>query len=291
MNEATIRKNGEIREITIDEINKEYYNDNSEFLFCANRNCNAKIGYSEGPERRFFHTMPPHKNGNEITEQHITNCPYEIFRKKSNSSGVGGDGTTPVGITLEQRARALETGYRKALDPEYGKKKNSSKSKKNVVTKKDPDDKDEVKGKPTTRIVKTDDEGKKTRAKSLFQRDINEVGDSDYNQIRTVHGIMSSYAIGDNFKSITFYTHKGIKARVFFGEFFKVNYESQYNQIDYYFEYFDRAKAKGEDVIVVCIGDITKDDYDISIVVSDYHDISLNHKKHYEIFNIINGLI
>ncbi len=60
-----------LKEIPLESMTKEFYQENSEYLYCPNQNCNANIEYCEGKRHKYFRTAKSKVVGESIVERHI----------------------------------------------------------------------------------------------------------------------------------------------------------------------------------------------------------------------------
>lgn len=285
MNEATIRKNGNIETIDIDEMTKEFYNENEEHFFCPNPECDAKVVFASGPKRSYFSTRKYIRDGEEIIEQHNIDCPHFIERVEGTTARRRFDAEKLEGISEDHADNVLDKAFKRFLDPDYGKPKNKGKkkSKKRKVQKGEVDPSLPARGKLNTATPFDEEQERKPREEPVFYRDINDIGDSDYGVARAVTGEMISFNNNDGYISIELRTRTGKTARVYFGEYYQAHNDQQYAQIEYYGNYFRKRRKKNRTVVVSCLGEIRKDDYDISIVMNNYRHFRIDNLKHYAI--------
>ncbi len=282
---VTFRKDGVKEEISLENMTKQFYNQYREFIFCPNPDCDAKIEFAEGPKRKFLRTKKSIVNGEEIIEQHDENCLYAIMHDRTLGSRRRYDASILVGISDKHRDRALRRAFRKLKDPDFGKRENQAASERRKSKRSKVDEELPLRGKLSL-ITPVNDDGKSPKESPLFQRNINEIGESDFGEVRTVSGFMADFVEEENYKYIILENDIEKNARVFFGEYFRANNnEVQYGQLKFYKQYFEEKKQNGEEVAVACIGEIKKDDYDISVVINNYKDIYIDELTHYQLIS------
>lgn len=285
---ATIRNNGTIELINLQDMTKELFRKYREVLYCPNRDCNARIEFASGPKRTYFRTKRSIVDGTEIIEQHNPDCIYAV--EHDNQLGTRGryDPSILVSISEKHMNDVLKRAYRKYRNRDKDEDDQGNVSKGHTKSKSTQSKKDDnviTRGRPTFSIL-GEDEANPNKQPPLFQRNINEITERDYGQIRTVNGIMEDFVVESNYKYITLKTADGRKGRVLFGEIFNRENNAQYTQIDVYKNYFIEQSKKGNEVFVVCLGEVTRDDYDVSVVMYNYRGINIDGKSHYEILKL-----
>lgn len=285
--EVTFRKDGKIEGIELSKMTDELYEDIKDYVFCPNLKCNAKIIFASGEKRKYFRTMPSSIMDDKIIEQHVDNCPYTVEHEKELGRRKRYDPDLYVRISDKHLNDALARAFKKYVDPDYGKKasegKNTTKSKSRQSK---IDDGSITRGKASL-IAPIDESEENKREPILFQKNINDITEIDYNTAKVVSGEAIDFIIKDTYKYIRLKLDNGKQGRIFFGEYFRVNNEAQYSQIDVYKKYIDYQKKLGNNVFVACFGEIIKDDFDVSVVMNDYKGIRIDDKNHYKILNYI----
>ncbi len=248
--QATIRKADPIEIIALENMTKELYHVIQNYLYCPNLQCNARIEYASGDKRTFFRTKRSIVNGENIIEQHITDCPYSVEHEDELTRRKKYDPSIYVGISDKHIDDALSRAYKKHIDPNYGKKKNiGDNTTKSRSRQSKQDDSSGIRGKASLTVAIEDNE-KKPKEPSIFHRNINDINEKDYGTVRTVSGEMIDFIITDKYKYITVKMDDGRSGRMYFGELFQVNNEVQYRQIDAYKSYLDKQKQGGKNVFV-----------------------------------------
>lgn len=288
--QASVRKDGHIQMIELSAMTDAIYQEVEEHLYCPNLECNARIEFASGKKLTYFRTKRSVVMNEEIIEQHIENCPYFVEHDKELAKRKKYDPNLYVGISDKHLNDALSRAYKKHVDPDYGKKTNigGNNTKSKSHQSKD-DDGATIRGKASL-LVPVDENQENKKEPALFQKNINEITDVDYNTVKTVSGEMLDFVIKDNYKYITLKMVNGKKGRIFFGEYFKEHNDVQYEQIDNYKKYIDYQKKIGKDVFVACVGEIIKDDFDISVVMNKYKGIQIDNKKHYQILSYLEAI-
>lgn len=285
--QATIRKDGKVVTVELADMTKERFKSIRENLYCPNMQCDARIEYASGDKKTFFRTKRSVVDGEKIVEQHIQDCPYSVEHELELKRRKKYDPSLYVGISDKHLNDALTRAYRKYIDPEYGKKQNTGGNK--TKSKSQQSKKDEtsiIRGKASLTTPVNDDE-QNQKEPALFQKNINDISEIDYGTVKTVSGEMVDFIIEENYKYIELKLKDKRRGRIYFGEFFRVNNEAQYNQLDNYKLYFDKKSKYGKSVFVACVGEIKKDDFDVSVVMSNYKGIKIDDRKHYQILELV----
>ncbi len=281
-----LRKNDEIREIPLDEMTKEFFAENHEHIFCPNPECDANIEYCSGDKLTFYRSKRSIVNGVEIIDQHIEGCRYGIDHDGVFEPRAQYDASIQVGLSEKHLKNSLMRAFKKHNDPEFGKPKNRPKSKSKTRTSIGLDNGETiVKGKINVGIIDNDETSK--REPTLFQRNINDIGPRDYGEVRTVFGKILSMNKANGYFAIELDMEQGRKGRVYFGEQFRVLNEVQYSQLDAYKTYFEMKDNKVHEMYGSFVGEIVKDEYDVSVYVSQHLGVCIDEKYHYDILKSI----
>ena len=281
---ATIRDNGIIKSIDLKDMTKGLYYKCRDILFCPNEDCTARIEFASGSKRTYFRTKRSKVEGEKIIEQHIEGCLYSVEHEKEFGTRGRYDPSIMVRITDKHLNDVLNRAYRNYKNS-VNKTKGGDINNNGSRTKSRQSKKDDSFVSRGRAILSDLPEDLDTPEKQppLYQKDINDIAQIDYGQIRTVHGIMQDFIIEKNYKYITLNTTDGRKGRILFGELYQNINETQYNQIDIYRKYLEEQSQKGEQVFVVCVGEIVRDDFDISVVMYKYNGIKIDGNSHYEL--------
>lgn len=283
--DATIRHGEKIEHIDLEHMTKDLFYKVQDNLYCPNPECNARIEYASGPKRTFFRTKRSIVNGEEIQDQHISSCPYFVEHDKNLRNRAKYAPDLYSSISEKHMKQSLVRAHKKYVDPEYGKKGEISNAKRKSKSTQSKQDKNLLRGKATL-VVTANEVDKKEREASIFKRDINDITEIDYGQARIVIGEFEEFVIKDDYKYIKLKLKDNRKGRIYFGERFRVENRTQYEQIDNYKLYFEWKK--GKTIIISCFGEITKDDFDISVVMNSYKGILIDLKSHYEMLSFLN---
>ncbi len=287
---ATIRKDGRIEDIDIRDMTKELFFQIRDNVYCPNHNCSAKIEYAEGTKRTFFRTKRSKINGEEIIEQHVEDCPYSVEHENDLKTKGIYDSSTYALLSEKHIKDALKRAYKQYVNPDYGKKNNTgdvTKKGKSTISKRDSNI--IAKGKATL-IDPNGELGLDDKEPLLFHKKIDDISEKDIGQTRKVSGIMIDFVHETDYKYIVIQMKDGRKGRVLFGEYYRDNNGPQYSQIDIYETYMKLQNSNMREVYVVSVGEVTKDDYDVSIVMSKYYAIELDGKSHYDILRLMSKL-
>lgn len=287
---ATIRKDGKIEDIELSEMTDDLYKEVYGYLFCPNDKCSAKIIYASGKKRIYFKTWTPKHINGVVQDQHIQDCPYFVDREKDEKLIRGTDPNNIYAISDRHIQNALHYTYDRQYNPKkFEKKINSnaeSKTGKSIKTKIDPAL--QKKGKPGLSSDGANEEAE--REPNIYRRSVDEIVLMDYNSVQCVHGFVEDMVLNDKYPYIKLNTKDGRTARILFSEAFRVNNEVQYNNAGLYKWYIDTLKSEGKEVFCCCVGKITKDDFEISIVIDKYVALNINDIGYYGIFRLANKL-
>lgn len=282
-----LRKENEVRDIPLDQMTKKFYAENQEFIFCPNPSCEANIEYCSGKERTFYRSKRSIVEGVEIIDQHIEGCRYGIDHEGVFAPRPQYDPSIQVGLSEKHLKDSLMRAFKKHKDPEFGKPKNSSKggrkSRSNIGLN---NGETVIKGKINLSSINDNDETVK-REPSLFQRNINDIGPRDFGEVRTVFGKIQNMEREEGYFTIKLEMDNGKSGRVFFGEQFRVLNAVQFPQLDAYKTYFELLKRKNDEIYGSFVGEIVKDDYDVSVYVSQHLGVCIDEKYHYDILRAI----
>jgi hypothetical protein len=269
---------------------REFFEDNRDYLFCPNSECNAKIEYCSGNKRTFFRTAKAIVNGEEVIERHIEHCSYGLDHDQTSSPHIIYDPSLEVEISDKHLHDSLKRAFKKHKDPEFGKKNPSDKSKGVKSNRKSNDI--EVRGKATISSSTNTAEATSTREPRINQRNVDDIKPRDYGEVVTVFGKIIAVHEFDNYYSLELETKDNKKARVFFGEQYKVNNAVQYEQLIYYKPFVESFFNNGVDCYGSFTGQIvneTDKGYEISVYISKYQAICIQENFHYQIYNQFNS--
>jgi hypothetical protein len=280
-------------QIALETMTKVFFKANKELIYCPNPLCNANIEYCEGPNRVFFRTKRSKINGEEIIEQHIEDCPFGIEHQSDNGPKVIYDPNIGFLISDNHVLESMKRAYNQYVENGKGDKEKGNKGKgkkrNNEVNINTKSEDVVVKGKGV--LGKQDNAEKAPREPNLYQRFIDDISKKDFGNPRLVKGVVSGINYELNSITITLNTADGRTARMHFSEDFKVNNESQFIQMGAYKRFFDFKNLNKQEAFIICAGDVTNDNYDISVQVRSYTHIFIDGMTHNELINFINKFI
>jgi len=286
--EAVFKKDGIEKRVGISDMaDGNYKNIYNGYLFCPEPNCNAQLRFVSGNKRIYFRTKKVRIIDGKIIDEHIKLCPNSVEHDAQIRATRRRDSKLSINLTAEHMKRVLHNAYNNQFEPE----KNKKKIKPHMRTTKRPiavnkiDDSLKPIGKIGTDVDTTLNRSKKQP--SIFSKSINDISERDYLDVQCVYGSVKEMILSGPYPYITLQTKDNKKARILFSEAFGVNNPAILKNIQIYKEYSDIIKHGGLDPFVCCIGEITKDDYDISVVFGDHRALQINKKGYYDIVNLI----
>lgn len=285
---AWFRKNGiekkiDLSELTDEEYEKKYVG----HLFCPNRNCNARIIFASGNQLKYFRTHPARIDDGMVVNEHIDDCPYFVEHEIEERARRRKDPNILYSISQEHMRRVLKKAYERQVNPEKFKK--------------DPQPPDGVK-KRASSATRTDlslqPAGRaglgidgavagSEKEPSIYQKFIDDISDKDYLETQCIVGEVKDMVTGNDYTYINLNTKNNRKARILFSEAAAVN--SPGMKIGTFKDYIDFCNIEGQTPIICSIGRITKDEYEISVVIEDYHAILINGMGYYGLLNTISA--
>lgn len=282
---ARFIKNGVEKKINLSDLTEtEYQEKYRGYLFCPNPNCNAKVifVYSELVKKHFRTYRPVRSEEGTIISQHIPDCEYSVEHELTERERRRRDPNYKIAISSEHMLGTLKRVHDKLVNPQKSKKEKEALG----TAPKRPSSKSKVTSqRSATGVAGLTSNGAiegTGREPSVYHRSINELGDRDYFYTRAVDGYINDMVFGENYTYINLIRNDNKKARVLFSEAFTVNSPGIDTML--YKNYIDIYKKKGN-VPLVCIGDVGKDDYDISIVIDSWEALMINGKRYYGIVN------
>lgn len=254
-------------------------------LFCPNPNCNARIVFVSGSKRTYFRTWRARVVQGEILNEHIEDCPYYVEHELEERTVRRTDPNLYYKLSTDHIRRVLRNAYDRQFNPDKFKKDNKPSE---DITKR-PSSKSKVDNslQPIGRAGLGVDGALDVAEKepSIFRKSIDDVSEIDYSNIQCIFGSVEDIILDGQYPHITFMTKNNKKARVLFSEAFAVNNPSVFTNIKIYKQYIDLIKHSGENPFICCVGKITKDDYEVSIIIEDYRALEIDRKGYYEIVN------
>lgn len=288
--EAVFRKDGAEKKVGLSDMKDgNYRNIYNGYLFCPEPNCNAQLRFVSGDKRTYFRTKRVKIVGGKIIDEHIEDCPHSVKHEAKVRATRRRDSKLIVGLTAEHIKRVLHNVYNKQVEPERIKKK--IKAQGETVKPKKPipesriDDSLSPLGKIGTHVDTSFERGKKQPP--IYSKSINDISERDYLDVQCVYGLVKDMILDGPYPYIILQTKDNKKARIKFSEAFGVNNQAILENIIIYKEYIDLIKHDGLNPFVCCIGEITKDDYGISVVFEDHRALQINKKGYYDIVRLM----
>lgn len=282
-----LRKKNGVRIISLEEMTKDFYLEHQQDIYCPNPECDANIEYCSGKRLTYFRSKKSIVDGEQVIEQHIEGCEYGIEHDSSHEPRTKYDSSIVVGLTEKHLKNSLLRAFKKHNDPEFGKPSKNTSDRANKKSKsKIKNNQTIIKGKISLTAT-TDEDEIKNRAPSLFQRDINDIGPRDFNEVRTVFGQIVEARKENNYFYLEIKMKNGKKGRIYFGEQYRVLNEVQYGQLGFYEDYLSIRKKSSEEIYGSFVGEIKKDEYDVSVYVSRYDSVCIDEKFHYDILRVV----
>ncbi|MCT4583990.1 MAG: hypothetical protein N4A54_03610 [Peptostreptococcaceae bacterium] len=250
-------------------------------LFCPHKGCNANIGVVKKNETLHFRTW---KSGKNKKKEHIFGCPFDVrYNEIQNGKNSKKNNYEQVILSDRHIQNTLKNAYENIIRPKEIKDKNlkkqqNSKSFENEESKV----KNILRGDAFQNLVQ--------KEQNIYSRFINQIDETDINQIRCIIGDVSSMFLGDSYAYINLLgkTADFKIISIYFSEKFKATNKNQFqkfNVIKKYIENNDR-------IICCCIGRIfkNKNTYSYGIYVDRYNAFLLNGHGFYDILFSINDM-
>lgn len=285
MTSARFIKNGVEKRINLSDLTEtEYQEKYRGYLFCPNPNCNAKVifAYSELVKKHFRTHRPVRSQEGTIISQHIPDCEYSVEHELAEQERRRRDPNYKIAISSKHLRDKLKSVHNDLVNP-----KRSKKEKETLGTSpKRPSSKSKVNSeRPATGVAGITSNGAVEgtgREPSVYHRSVNALNDRDYFYTRAVDGYINDMVFGADYAYINLRRNDYKKARVLFSEAFRVNSPGVDTLL--YKNYIDINKKKGN-ILLVCIGDVRKDDYEISIVIDSWEALMIDGRRYYEMVN------
>ncbi|AJG98296.1 hypothetical protein LF65_01693 [Clostridium beijerinckii] len=277
---AIFKKGNIFKEIQAVNLNRDkYYEDYRGYLFCTENECKAKLSFVERKGNiKFFRTFPstPHKNGclNEViyedgieevqlrrlvnkinlSNKHIINKLESAFDKfRNNDVEVGG-------LNSEESGKTHTKG-------------NGSRIKGNEAE-----------------LFDEGMESKDGKEPYIITRIYNEIGKEDDTKVRCIIGYVHNIQLMDRHGYINLTPRKVDSVKVHFAEYFAVNNETEFNNMQIIESYIKHMKLNSKQIICCCIGRVKYVKSGINIILDRYQGFTLNGMKFYEIVGYMNNL-
>lgn len=286
-----IYRNGEIAKVfDLEEMNEELYEKISKHLYCPNPNCNARIQYVSGAKiSPYYRTWKATIVDGDIKSQHIKDCQYSVEYEMAQKELQKKNSVKLALIDDNHIKRVLQRTYENTVTSSNSNRKNKYKGneKRKSSTRKSKIGKKTI----MSQAGLMSDGAKKTkRQPNIYKAHIDDLESSSYDTIKCVFGNVKNIIVDTKYPQIEFITKNNKNARILINEAFKVNYSAIYDNINVFKWYFEKQKNENLDVFCTCVGKITKDDYEISIIWENANGLRFDNKSYYEIVNEMHNL-
>jgi hypothetical protein len=240
-------KDGEVREITLSEVDAGTYDlQYKGYLYCTTPGCDARLVFVYGTERpSYFRTW---KNDN-----HIEDCIYK-FDRVSGRAGVNTEYTINVAISSERKKNALKEAYKLARMTAEELERRRSKRTQKRQNKTTIGKGNRIAINPV--INNSDDEEVITEGKKgpkLLKRNVDSLKDSDEGKARVLIGIIQDIKYDDSRALIRVGRNKKV-VDVKFEEAFVANSPNHLGL----FHYIEKLLSERGDVIFTGVGEVRK---------------------------------
>lgn len=280
---ARFIKNGVEKKINLSDLTEtEYQEKYRGYLFCPNPNCNARVIFAYSDlVKKHFRTYPVRSKEGAIISQHITGCEYSVEHEMAEQERRRRDPKYKIAISSKHMRDKLKSVHDDLVNPQKSKKEKETLG----TSAKRPSSKSKVTSERPSGVAGITSNGAVEgtgREPSIYHRSVNALGDRDYFYTRAVDGYIDAVVFGEDYTYINLRRNDNKKARVLFSEAFKVN--SPGVDVSLYKNYIDICQRK-RSALLVCIGDVRKDDYEISIVIDSWEALMIDGKRYYEMVN------
>lgn len=287
--EYVLEKKGKsVIRIYLKDIDKKYYHEHKEELFCPNELCDAHMEYCHGPKRAFFRTKRSKVENEVIIEEHTLDCPYGIDHEAIKRPKSIFDPTYSSFVSdehIERGLRRIFNQYKNENTSDNNVEKKAAKRKKVKKPITTSESGTVIKGKATIASpgeVNSDEESR-TYEPKMYQVFVDDIQEKHFNDSWYVKGFVTDIVLGKDVVSINLKTVDGRTARMFFGELFHDYNEAQFLQLRYYKDYFDKQNKLNIPIFIICGGEVKEDEYNISIYIKSYKHILIDGMTHYGI--------
>lgn len=283
MMSARFIKDGVEKKINLSDLTEtEYQEKYRGYLFCPNPNCNARVIFVYSDlVKKHFKTYPVRSKEEAIISQHITGCEYSVEHELAEQERRRRDPNYKIAISSKHMRDKLKSVHDDLVNPRKSKKEKETLG----TSPKRPSSKSKVTSERPSGVAGITSNGAVEgtgREPSVYHRSVNALGDRDYFYTRAVDGHIDAMVFGEDYTYINLRRNDNKKARVLFSEAFKVN--SPGVDVSLYKNYIDICQKKSS-ALLVCIGDVRKDDYEISIVIDSWEALMIDGKRYYEMAN------
>ena len=258
-NSKSDRKVISLREITTEKYRNKY----GKKLFCATRNCHARLCFvAKSGNRNYLRTWRESK--------HAKDCPF-TFDNEEGRTGVRKSGTAIGIVSGDQIKKSLKEAYEmESISEEerwkLAEEKNQSRTKKSMKPKVN-----EISQQLTLTIVsdptKMTAEAQSTKGR-LYKRDVDALKETDIGQTRTVTGRIYSVEVSNGNPSIRVIKNN-ILMNVHFADAFFAHAEQYYDM----FTFVDRLIKDIDSAIINATGEVGKnkknDEFELTVFDRD----------------------
>lgn len=278
MNKALYKKKGIAREIFAVNISRnQYYKEYRGYLFCPEDSCNAKLSFVQRKNNvKYFRTFPStdHKDG----------CPNEVEYDDIKESYSTKTYEKRLNISDRHIKDVLERAYNRLLyKPSNGHNNGENKGKKYL--KKDKS----IGNAGIAELFEEGIDGEYGKEPYIITRMYNEINREDDNQIRCVIGYVHNIQLLQSHGYINLTPRMTNSVKVHFAEYFAVNNESEFNNMNIIKAYINLLKLKKKDIICCCIGRIKYVNTGINIILDRHQGFTLNGMTFYQIVAYMNN--
>ncbi|OAT74640.1 hypothetical protein [Parageobacillus thermoglucosidasius] len=260
---ALYKKDGEVRELRVSEIDSESYNKYYKgHLFCTTPNCEARLEFVYSTSRPSYFRTWKHDN-------HIDNCIYQ-FERIEGRIGINTQSIIDVEISHERKRRALKEAYRlsKMTEEELEqrrKKRNLNRKKTKTVGKKKREALNIVLNKNNN---ESGLESGGRRGPNLLKRNADALNDSDVGKVRVLIGFIKDVQYTES-SAIIKVQRKNKMVDVKFEEAFFAN-SPDYQGLFHYIRKYINEQNK---VVFTGVGEVRKakngDNYEFVVYKGD----------------------
>jgi hypothetical protein len=197
---ALYKKDGEVRELRVSEIDSESYNKYYKgHLFCTTPNCEARLEFVYSTSRPSYFRTWKHDN-------HIDNCIYQ-FERIEGRIGINTQSIIDVEISHERKRRALKEAYRlskmteEELEKRRVKRKLNRQNRKTSIKKQQHGINIVLNKQDDESSLSSDRNGR--RGPHLLKRYADALNDSDVGKVRILIGVIRDVQYSDSSAVIT----------------------------------------------------------------------------------------
>lgn len=277
MDKALYKRKGIAREIMAKDISrKQYYKEYRGYLFCPEDGCKAKLSFVQRKNStKYFRTFPStsHKDG----------CPNEVEYDDVNEYYIANSFEKRLNISNKHMKNVLDRAFDR-LQGKSNNNQNINKDRRSIYKKN--------KGMENVGVAELFGKGidiEYGKEPYIITRMYNEINREDDNQIRCVIGYVHNMQLlrRHGYINLTQKTVNSVK--IHFAEYFVVNNESEFNNMNIVESYIKLMKLKKQDIVCCCIGRIKYVNTGINIILDRHQGFTLNGMRFYEIIFYMNN--